>query len=167
MNNFIHTKNRVTKYLKPLVDKFEICGLPLNLEEYVSLNPTMRQNKNDFLRVLAQNKGYFVGTKYEDWFNIFKYDDALNKRELLKSLFDDNPIIGWSCSNALKRATFTSEDENLLIQLFYKQTDPLKRWRIAHALGNATEDNSSTFLLNILEDNDEYYWVSLAPKVFG
>jgi nucleoside phosphorylase len=87
---------------------------------------------------------------------------SLATRDLTDRLASDEPVEGWTASNALRRFDMAEVFSELRgMYLGARSSQPASRairWRIVHAIGAWADDESADLLLRALDD-DEYVWV--------
>lgn len=157
-DRFPHTRIRVWDYLKPLYSKFSLRGInPDALQEDLK-NLSSKREPASFIAFVKANEPLFIHPYYREWFRIFTEEVGYSRERVLSRIIDDNPVMGWSVANLLKRTLLTAAAEAQLRILYLTGDDSIKKWRIVHALGNASEQDSVTLLLETISSSS-YIWI--------
>jgi nucleoside phosphorylase/energy-coupling factor transporter ATP-binding protein EcfA2 len=137
----IKTVNRVNKILSDFVDlgkgEYHTCR---NISDIIGLVGEIHSDKEWFLR----------------WREVFSLDgkSAPLTETVLNAIHDDDPRMGWTASNVIRRFTLT-ESQTMMLRFLFKSLrkgdrDSTIRWRIVHALGGNTEEQTIALFLNAI-----------------
>lgn len=92
------------------------------------------------------------------WASVFTHPvGAPLSEEDVRSLEDDDSLIGWTIANVLKRSSLSADQVAFLARIVKTGPDQTVRWRAAHALGAHPTGESIEGLLAALKD--PYHWV--------
>lgn len=92
------------------------------------------------------------------WAGIFTHPlEAPVSDEDVRSLEDDDSLVGWTIANVLKRSSLSDDQLAFLARILSTGPDQTVRWRAAHALGAHPTPASIEALFAAL--NDVYHWV--------
>lgn len=90
-----------------------------------------------------------------EWLSVFAAEQTPDGVEtLLRHVAGDEPLLGWSAANALRRTELDDAQASWLRALLRGADDPVIRWRAAHALGTHPGIDSARALLAALEEDD-------------
>ena len=157
-DRFTHTRNNTLKKLKDLIIEVNILGIDFDL---ISKIPLLNENEKRelFKDFIIKNKKYFVDSKYFRWYDLFSSSEEAPSVEFIANIVSDDPLIGWSSANVLKRRILSETSESNLQLLFLTTNNPAVKWRIVHALGASNSKETIEFLCKIIEKN-ELLWVT-------
>lgn len=74
--------------------------------------------------------------------------------DAVKLLTGDNPLLGWTAANVLRRTEMDGEQIEAVWTALSDDTHPVVRWRAAHALGSQPVHESIDRLLDATRDED-------------
>jgi hypothetical protein len=98
---------------------------------------------------------------FAQWRMLFQIKDP--GTDVANLITSDDPVIGWTASNVLRRAPVREETRDLLgavLEAHHAATahDRVVRWRIVHALGRSSGTRAVDTLVASMVD-DDYLWV--------
>jgi nucleoside phosphorylase len=133
------------------------------------IDSIMKTNSIDDLHQLIEKYHLVVKGWFPVWKNLFlRKRESFKGEDDIKMIVSNDPILGWTASNVIKRIELTDKD---LCQLrsYYEATcdkpnrdetpsDMTRRWRVVHTLGGFDTEENANLLLRAL-DSDNYLWV--------
>jgi len=104
---------------------------------------------------------------FANWKTLFMRHQGLLSETEISMILEDDPILGWTASNVIRRFELDKGDMRQL-RAYYDSSvkDAYKdsfaaatvRWRVVHALGKSDSEENVKLLLRAL-DQDAYLWV--------
>jgi len=109
-------------------------------------------NASTIEEIYSLFQGYHGGEEYLSWVQLFTNPTGVNITEdKIYVLITDDPIIGWTASNAFRRCNLNESRQLQLRTLYNALKDLPKKWRILHTLGAYPSSTNSQLLLSALE----------------
>lgn len=149
---FNHTKLKVGKYILPLFDRYNI-----------KYDDSCKELKD----VINKNRESLIHSNYSFWFQIFQYDKELNE-EFINQITHDEPFIGWTVSNVIRRYQLTESDEYQLRTIYhcfsnFDGSNQIKsfyiKWRVIHSLGKANTIKSVDLLFSCFNEKESQWMI--------
>jgi hypothetical protein len=107
------------------------------------------------VEIIRRNQPVDASPWFREWIKMYELEDeAIAGPSVLNRLNSDDPVLGWTAGNVLRRCQLNPASLSDIVRDLENSKSPVVRWRSAHALGSHGNRKTARALLKALSDDD-------------